>query len=113
MRTRLPLLLVLLAISGCARYGEVSEREEYWKAEAESFFQSPRNMNDLHSWLRERQVFYTYEDHEIVDGEWAQVLEKIYVDGIVCESWAILLRVTVGGEGEVLTHSVRSSGTCL
>ena len=106
-------LLAVLATSSCASDSEVAQREEYWKSEADSFFQTPRHMDDLHSWLREMRVFYTFEDHEIANGEWARALERINVDGFVCESWTIQLSVAVGDEGEILTHTVSKSGTCL
>jgi hypothetical protein len=102
-----------LATSGCGGNGEVERREEHWKTEADSFFRSPRNMGDLHSWLRERQVFYTFEKEEVVDGVWAKVLERIYVDGFVCESQVVLLTVTVSDAGEILTYSVSKGGTCV
>ena len=113
LRRKFVLLFVLVAIAGCSKNQEVEEREVYWKEEADRFFQSPRDMADLHSWLREKQVYYTFEDSEIADGQWAKGVEEIYVDGIVCESWTILLTVTVGDGGEILAHKVHKAGTCL
>ena len=104
---------MLVAITGCNKNHEVEEREVYWKAEAEQFFQSPRDMADLHSWLREKQVFYTFEDSDIAGGQWVKGVEKIYVDGFVCESWTILLTVTVNNDSEILAHKIDKAGPCL
>ena len=113
LRTKIVLLFLLIGIAGCGKNQDVGEREAYWTAEAEQFFQTPRDMADLHSWLREKRVFYTFEDKEIIDGQWVKGVEKIYVDGFVCESWTILLTITVNDEDEILTHDVGKLGTCL
>ena len=107
------LFLVLIAIAGCSKNQEVEEREAYWTAEAEQFFQSPRDMADLHSWLREKQVYYTFDHNEIADGQWVKSVETIYVDSIVCESWSIRLAVTVNDDGNILAHNVDKAGRCL
>lgn len=70
-------------------------------------------MADLHSWLREKQVYYTFEDSETEDGQWVKGVEKIYVDGLACESWTIQLTVTVNDEDKILAHKVDKAGTCL
>lgn len=113
LRTKIVLLLSLIGVASCGKNQDVEEREAYWTAEAEQYFQTPRDMEDLHSWLRKKQVFYTFEEKEIVDGQWVKVVEKIYVDGFVCESWSILLTITVNDENEILTHDVSAAGTCL
>jgi len=58
-------------------------------------------------------VFYTIEKEEVVDGVWAKVLERNYVDGFVCESLVILLTVKFSDAGEILTYSVSKGGTCV
>jgi hypothetical protein len=113
LRAKIVQILVLIAIVGCSKNQEVEEREAYWKAEAEQFFQSPRDMVDLHSWLREKQVYYTFDHNEIADGQWVKWVETIYVDGIVCESWSIRLSVTVNDNGNILAHKVDKAGRCL
>lgn len=113
LRTKIVLLLVLVATAGCRESQEVEEREAYWTAEAEQFFQSPRDMADLHSRLREQQIYYTFDHNEIADGQWVVSVETIYVDGIVCESWSIRLAVTVNDDGNILAHKVDKAGRCL
>ena len=112
MRSTALFLLLSLALSGCGPNAEVTEREEYWTAEAASFFKAERRMSELHSWLREHEVYYTFEESEIIDGRWAKGLEKVYVDSSVCDPWTILLTVTVGDSDEILEHSVRRLGSC-
>lgn len=77
------------------------------------FFQAPRSMDDLHSWLLEKQVYYTFDEDEILNGHWSKGLETIYANGIVCESWTIRLNVTVNDKSEILTHTVDKTGVCL
>ncbi len=113
MRTKFVLFLVLVTVAGCSKNQDLEERESYWTAEADQFFQSPRNMGELHSWLREKQVYYTFDDDEIADGQWVKWLETIYVDGFVCETWSIRLTVSVSDDGVILAHKVDKAGRCL
>ena len=106
----LPFLLLLLA--GCGPNTEVAEREEYWKAEAASFFEVERELSELHSWLREHEVYYTFEESEIIDGNWTKGLEKIYDDSSICDPWTILLTVSLVDSGEILEYSISRLGTC-
>ena len=91
----------------------VEERNEYWSSEIDFFFAHDRSLDELHSWLRNHNVYYTFEDSDIVDGKWRVGLEQIQLDGIVCEKWAFYLEVAVDDSREVQSHLLEQMGVCL
>ena len=103
----------LLILSGCIYGDRVGPREQYWTTELGLFLQEDRSLRDLHSWLRDRDVRYTFEDGDVVDGYWRVPLERIAADGLVCESWQLYLDVAVDPSGDVRSHSLEKAGVCL
>jgi hypothetical protein len=90
----------------------VGEREQYWKREAAAFFEVDKDMGELHSWLRSHDIYYTFEDSEIFNGQWTKGLETIHTDSFVCDPWEILLAVEVNESKEIVEYRVSRLGTC-
>jgi hypothetical protein len=105
-------LAVVLALSGCGPVPEVETRLGHWRREVDLFFAQARTMDDLHRWLRARDVIYTFEDRDIVDGHWAMTLEKIYPDTIRCDWVDIKMSVSVDDLRRIQGHSLEKYGAC-
>ena len=104
---------MLLALLGCGPIPEVVERQQYWLGETDTFFQQSRNLADVHSWLRQRVIVYSFGESDVVDGNWNVTLERIYVHRFRCEWMDIRLYVTVDDSHHIRAHSVSSDGPCL
>ena len=61
--------------------------------ETSLFIRGRVTLDDLHTWLREHQVFYTFEDSDIADGNWRMTVETVYPEGLRCEFVNIVLHV--------------------
>ena len=106
------LFLIVLG-EGCAREPEqLTARDRYWSREVREFLSSPRSLDDLHSWLREHQVYYTFDDSNVVNGHWVAGLETIYPDTLFCEFWRFTLDVTVDEAREIAGYSLARVGAC-
>ena len=112
LRVAVPLIVIVLILSGCGHPDVVAEREKFWQQEAATFFTENRDLGDLHSWLRSHNIYYTFERTEILNGRWTKGLETIYTDSFTCDPWKILLTVTVNDSDEIVEHSVSRLGTC-
>ena len=88
-------------------------QQKQWNEEAEEFFQTKKNMNELHEWLRNKNVFYTFEKNGIIDNNWSVILDSVRVNSIACESWLIMLSITLNNKREIETHNVEKHGNCL
>ena len=108
---RFKILAVVLVLSGCGPLPEVDTRFAYWSRETDLFFEEPRTIDDVHGWLRVRNIVYTFEDTDIVNGEWAMTLEKIYPETIR-ESVDIRLSVAVDDLHKVQRHSLGQNRAC-
>ena len=69
-------------------------------------------MDELHSWLRSHDIYYTFENSELLDGRWTIGLETIHTDSFVCDPWKILLTVQVNNTDEIVDHNVHRLGMC-
>jgi len=113
MGTRFWLFAMALVLSACAPNSQVEERKQYWAGEANAFFQVGRTMDQVHPWLRELKVYYTYDDGDIVDGNWTVSLEKIYTETFRCEWVDIRLHLAVDNSQRVLGYFLDDAGPCL
>lgn len=106
-------LCVIVLGEGCAREPEqLTARDRYWSREVREFLSSPRSLDDLHSWLREHQVYYTFDDTDVVNGHWVAGLETIYPDTLLCEFWRFTLDVTVDEARKIAAYSLARIGAC-
>lgn len=113
MNGRLGPVLVLIVIGGCAGNSrELAARDAYWSGEVRDFFSSPHSLDDLHAWLRWHDVYYTFDDSNIVNGHWAVEVETVYSDWSSCEFWHVTLDVMVSGAKEITGYSLKRLGTC-
>lgn len=105
--------VLLTILIGCGGNNNVDEREVYWTDELARFFETERNLSDLHPWLRMHDVYYTFDDSDIVDEVWRVQLEWILLDELVCESWFFFLDVTVDKSNQIKEYSLEQQGICL
>jgi hypothetical protein len=105
--------LLLVAVSSCTGKDQAAEREAYWSAATGKFFAQPRQLGELHAWLREKNVYYTFNDSDIVNGAWNVGLETVLVETLVCEAWNVRLSVHVTSSGQITDHKITKQGRCL
>ena len=104
---------LVLLIVGCQSNDLLAKRDAYWNNEIASFFSEPRALKDLHPWLREHEVSYTFDEKEVSDGEWSVGLERVDGDGFVCEFWLLRLKVSIEPGGLISDHAFLKEGMCL
>ena len=97
----------------CTTNNEAGEREEYWITEANKFFAVERNMKNVHSWLRDKGIYYAFDDSDIHDGKWIKILEDVRVETFVCESWVISIAIEVDSNKNVENYEITKVGSCL
>ena len=85
---------------------------QYWSGEADSFFDDQQTMQDVHSWLRSNNVIYTFDDSDIVNGNWSMTLEKIYLDGWRCDWVDIQIEISVDDSLQVQSHGLHKKRAC-
>ena len=112
MVARFRALAIALVLSGCGPLPEVETRFAYWSRETDLLFDEARTLDDLHGWLRAHNILYTFEDTDVVDGEWAMTLEKIYPDTARCDWVDIQLSVTVDNSQQVQSHTLSQKRAC-
>src|SRR4051794_40551269 len=105
--------LLLVAVSSCNGQDKAAEREAYWSAATATYFAQPRQLGDLHAWLREQNVYYTFDNTDIVNGVWNVGLETVLVDTLVCEAWSVRLSLHVTPAGQITEHQITKQGRCL
>ena len=111
-RSLIPILAVILA--SCRGDARVDDRRGYWESEVKLFFSDDRSLDELHSWLREREIYYTFDSEDILDDVWTVTLEKVYVDTFRCEWINIDLRVNIASQVYLgRWYEVAVSGNCL
>ena len=81
--------------------------------ESSEFLRGLVTLYDIHPWLRERGVFYTFDDDDIVDGTWNVTLEKLYPDTMRCEWVDIILVIDFDEAGRVRSSFVDLKHACL
>ena len=111
---RHPASLVALFVlpSACGSPDIVGEREQFWQQEAAAYFETGRDLADLHSWLRSYDIYYTFEESELLNGQWTKGLETIYVDSFICDPWKILLTVKVDDSEKIVEYEISRLGMC-
>ena len=106
-------LVFAVLLSSCGSDSKVEPREEYWTNELSSFFEEDRTLTQLHTWLRDHNVYYVFDPNDVQDGKWRVELERIQLDEVVCESWFFYLNVGVEESGHIESYSLDSTGVCL
>ena len=96
----------------CGPIQQVEDRTQYWSDEANLYFTEPRTMQDVHSWLRSREIIYTFDDTDIIDGNWSMTLEKIYLDGWRCDWVDIKVEITINESRQVQGHRMSTKRAC-
>ena len=81
---RLVLLSFLVLLASCGEDSKVEPREQYWTDELSSFFKEERTLTELHTWLREHDVYYVFDTSDVEGDEWRVELERILLNEIVC-----------------------------
>ena len=81
--------------------------------ESSEFLRGLVTLDDIHPWLRERGVFYTFDDDDIVDGTWNVTLEKLYPDTMRCVWVDIILVIDFDEAGRVRSSFVDLKHACL
>ena len=102
----------LFLIVACDPIPQVENRMQYWSDETNQFFGDPRTMQDVHMWLRSHNIIYTFDDSDIINGNWTMTLEKIYPDSWRCEWIDININITVNDSREVQDHKLNESRSC-
>ncbi len=110
---RLVLLSFLVLLASCGEDSKVEPREQYWTDELSSFFKEERTLTELHTWLREHDVYYVFDSNDVEGGEWHVELERINLNEIVCESWFFFLEVSFGESEQIDSYSLEQMGVCL
>ena len=114
--TRLSLGVLLFCtatlLASCGPMPELEERMDYWTMESSMFLRGLVTLEDIHPWLRERGVVYTFEDDDIVDGTWAITLEKVYPSTIRCKWVDIKLVINFDDARRVQSSYVDLDGAC-
>lgn len=105
-------VLVLMALSGCGNRSDFEERVDYWQSETAYFIRGRVTLDELHRWLRERGVFYTFEDSDIVDGNWRMTVETVYPKGIRCQFANIVLHVQLDESQVIQSFYYDFEGAC-
>ncbi len=111
--SRFLLVSILLLLAACGPIPQVDERMKYWTGEAESFFDDRRTMQEVHSWLRSNSIIYTFNDSDIVDGNWTMTLEKIYIEDWRCDWVDIRIEISVDDMLTVQGHKLSQKRACL
>ena len=107
------LLIIAILLVGCGPIPELEERVEYWTLETTDFLRGTVTIDDIHPWLRERGVIYTFDDDDIVDGSWKVALEKLYPNTFRCEWVDIVLVVGFDDIGRVQSSYIDLNQACL
>jgi hypothetical protein len=55
------ILIIAAFLVGCGPIPELEERVEYWSLETATFLRGTVTIDDIHPWLRERGVIYTFD----------------------------------------------------
>ena len=105
--------LVLLTLTACSGEDKAAEKERAWVEATRTFFSQPRTLDDLHGWLRSKNVYYTFDATDVKNGMWKVGVEQVYVDTLFCEAWNIYLTVQVAPSGAIKDHAVTKAGRCL
>lgn len=114
MKLRLGCLFLLASILGaCVRSPQVEERIAYWKSETDRFFRDHRNLVEVHSWLRQQDIYYTFDQGDVANGEWTVGLEKVYIDSFNCEWIDIRLHLSVTDTNQISEYRLEEGGPCL
>jgi len=106
-------LVIAISLVGCGPIPEVEERLEYWTLEKSEFLRGTITIDDIHPWLRERSVIYTFSDDDIVDGKWTVALEKLHPNTFRCKWVDIILVVEFDDLGRVRSSFVDLNHKCL
>ena len=107
-------IIVMLLAGGCSQNEDVNRQVIAWENKTNAFFEEKKTLENLHSWLREQNVYYTFHNSEVKNGDWAVGLETINVDTFRCERVKVILNVTMNSEGVINTHNVYlDEGACL
>jgi hypothetical protein len=113
VRTAVALMLALSA-AACAGRDEATAKTKQWSEAITAFLAQPRKLDDLHPWLGERHVTYTFEQADVVNGSWHVMVEHIHAEDFFCEVRYIILTVQVSSAGDITGHSVseEDQGLC-
>ncbi len=90
----------------------VEERSDYWQTQTSQFIRGRVTLDDLHAWLRERDVSYTFEDSDVVDGNLPIVVETVRPSSLRCESVQIILNVQLDSSEVVQSLFYDFDGRC-
>ena len=112
MLRRGAIVIVLTALSGCGDLSDFEERADYWQIETAYFIRGRVTLDELHGWLRERGVVYTFEESDIVDGNWQVLVETVYPDGLRCEFANIVLNVQLDESKVIQSFYYDFDGAC-
>ncbi len=114
--SRSPLVIMAIMITalltGCGRMTDFQERVDYWSMEQSLFFRGLVTIDDIHPWLRERGVIYTFDPQDIVDRTWTVTLEKVYPQSLRCEWINIDLVVGFDDIGRVQSTYIDFNEAC-
>lgn len=81
--------------------------------ETSGFLRGVVTLDDIHPWLRERGVFYTFDEDHIIDGAWTVTLEKLYPNTFRCEWVGIVLVIEFDDARRVRSSFVDLKHACL
>ncbi len=106
-------LLATLMLYGCGDMKEVEQRSDYWQIETSLFIRGHVTLDELHTWLREHEVVYTFDDSDIVDGNWRIIVETVRPKSFRCEFVHIILNVQLDPTNVIQSFYFDFDGGCL
>jgi hypothetical protein len=107
-------IAIAVLLFGCGPVPEIQERYDYWTHETSLYIRGEVTLNDLHSWLRGKEVYYTFDPSEIVEGNYTRILETIHPETFRCgDSIHIVLHVTLNNSQVIESFFVDLDGVCL
>lgn len=113
MQRTISLLIIAVFLVGCGPIPELEERVEYWSLETSELLRGTVTIDDIHPWLRERGVIYTFGSDDVVDRTWTVALEKLYPNTFRCEWVDIVLVVESDDLDRVRSSYIDLNHACL
>ena len=70
-------------------------------------------MKEAHAWLRARNVYYTFDESDIIDGVWKVAVDQIYLKSFRCEWSRVWLHIYVDASRNTNAWYLSFEDNCL
>ncbi len=114
MGSRIWVAAFAVVLFGCGPVPKVQERYDYWVHETSGFIRGRVTLDDLHGWLRSKELYYTFDPSEVIDGNYSRILETVHPETFRCgDNVHVVLHVTLDDSEVIQSFFVDLDGACL